>query len=882
MSSTIQELLQQILSATYGEEVRGSIHDAIEECYDDVSTAKTRADDAADRAETAAERASDVPLNFIANEYVADSMYHYLPGLICIHDTSLYRCKEPTSGTWDSTKWEEVVIGTVLADLFRSICSNVFHYNNGTGYAVGDLIEHNSRLYKCRVAISDSGEEWNSQHWDSTSIMDELAAIKSEVTDEVADLKSHIDKVYSRQAYINKGVNLLDMNLSKPAVISGITFTPHFTNGFLDYINVNGTASARADYDVVTGTEIDAGTYIACAYIDGNGQSVSHSGINRTEFYNISIGTDVSVTDAKKSISISTKSNLTVRIRVDSGDSVSNAKVYPMICAESETYKYYPFGFVPTIAQIVDDLETAETNIAEVTANLSYLNAHTALSPDAENVLNYNASETIVSNGITFTPHFTRGFLDYINVNGTASARADFTITSANTIPAGNYKVSSFLDEDGEQASYTNVRTEYYNSSTGFACVVNAANIRTASSSSAGAVTLNIRVTQGNTANNVKVYPMVRLSSSTDTKYIPFGYIETIKEALDETNQRITNISFSADPLYWIFHIDCGRKYISVANLKLLIDQMALAGMNQIQLHLSDDNGFRFALDDMTFTDVDGVEYDLTPCLGGTESATSWYTQTDMDAIISYAEGKGIAVVPSIDMPGHMGRILATFTQFRYSTYTTSLDIANSTAVKFCHAIVDKYTKYFVSRGCQFWNFGFDEFASGQGLDDFYDDGDYDKVTDFADGIIALVKKNGMIPRMYQDALYFQHDYNNFISKDAQINVWTIPYTGAPITGELQRIGYNCINMSAVYYWVLGNPEYQINITPEALDTVNNLLTDFKTQCIKNGIGACLSVWCDRATTVDVGDGGNSIVTAATPLIAAFGRAIQRTIANIE
>ncbi len=57
MASTIETLLAEILNAVYGEEVRGAIHDAIEECYDDVSTAKTVAEDATTAANTAASNA---------------------------------------------------------------------------------------------------------------------------------------------------------------------------------------------------------------------------------------------------------------------------------------------------------------------------------------------------------------------------------------------------------------------------------------------------------------------------------------------------------------------------------------------------------------------------------------------------------------------------------------------------------------------------------------------------------------------------------------------------------------------------------------------------------------------------------------------------------
>lgn len=58
MASRIQELLQQINVAIYGEEVRGSIHDAIEQCYDDVTAAKTLAGDATSAANQAATNAN--------------------------------------------------------------------------------------------------------------------------------------------------------------------------------------------------------------------------------------------------------------------------------------------------------------------------------------------------------------------------------------------------------------------------------------------------------------------------------------------------------------------------------------------------------------------------------------------------------------------------------------------------------------------------------------------------------------------------------------------------------------------------------------------------------------------------------------------------------
>lgn len=55
----ISELLALINTAVYGKDVRGAIHDAIEECYTNVETAETLADTAAEAANEASERAND-------------------------------------------------------------------------------------------------------------------------------------------------------------------------------------------------------------------------------------------------------------------------------------------------------------------------------------------------------------------------------------------------------------------------------------------------------------------------------------------------------------------------------------------------------------------------------------------------------------------------------------------------------------------------------------------------------------------------------------------------------------------------------------------------------------------------------------------------------
>ena len=103
--------------------------------------------------------------------------------------------------------------------------------------------------------------------------------------------------------------------------------------------------------------------------------------------------------------------------------------------------------------------------------------------------------------------------------------------------------------------------------------------------------------------------------------------------------------STSSDPFYKIVHVDCGRKYFSPENIKKLIDNAAAAGFNQVELYLSDNQGFRFALDDMKVTTSTGNTYDLTPALGDGYSDGSKYpdgsgkylTQSEMPASMSPA-----------------------------------------------------------------------------------------------------------------------------------------------------------------------------------------------------------------------------------------------------
>ena len=67
------------------------------------------------------------------------------------------------------------------------------------------------------------------------------------------------------------------------------------------------------------------------------------------------------------------------------------------------------------------------------------------------------------------------------------------------------------------------------------------------------------------------------------------------------------SVPLSTDEIYKIYHLDCGRKYFSVEQIKEVIDTIAESDYNTLELALGND-GLRFLLDDMEVS-ANGTTY---------------------------------------------------------------------------------------------------------------------------------------------------------------------------------------------------------------------------------------------------------------------------------
>lgn len=104
-------------------------------------------------------------INMLAEPY--DVASSYIAEQTCNYKGQVYVCLEPTSGAWDSTKWDAVAVmtGVLSADDYLSLAILLAEqYDNTADYYVGEFAKYAGSIFECKTAIT-GGEAWNSSHW---------------------------------------------------------------------------------------------------------------------------------------------------------------------------------------------------------------------------------------------------------------------------------------------------------------------------------------------------------------------------------------------------------------------------------------------------------------------------------------------------------------------------------------------------------------------------------------------------------------------------------------------------------------------------------------------------------------------------------------------
>lgn len=325
------------------------------------------------------------------------------------------------------------------------------------------------------------------------------------------------------------------------------------------------------------------------------------------------------------------------------------------------------------------------------------------------------------------------------------------------------------------------------------------------------------------------------------------------------------------DSFMRIVHLDCGRKYFTVDWVMDLIDEMAENEYTHLELAFGND-GLRFLLDDMSVK-VGDKEYTneaVTKAiqdgnLAYTTASTGEWDQKDMDAIISYALGRGISIIPLLNTPGHMDAIVyamgqlgiqnAAFKPNDYQTSVRTVSLTNNEAVAFTQALVKKYVDYFAEQGCKYFNLGADEYGNdvltggGMGFEYLVNKGQYGTFVDYVNTLARYVTDKKMTPIVFNDGVCYNSDATYTINKNVLVSYWSsgwnqpYGYNLAPASFLAEK-GYQLINTHGDFYYVLGKDDaWDSGSTTKANDWHNTSFIGDST--INDPAGSMFCIWCD-------------------------------------
>ena len=361
-------------------------------------------------------------------------------------------------------------------------------------------------------------------------------------------------------------------------------------------------------------------------------------------------------------------------------------------------------------------------------------------------------------------------------------------------------------------------------------------------------------------------------------------WIRSLKDRFIEKNpgtdeDPVTNETAAGNDFIRIFHLDCGRKYFTVAEIKGIIDQLAKNNYTHIELAFGND-GFRFLLDekdasnkDITFYNDGKKDYTLSEINTAIHNANVEYcqysdnkyelTQNEMDSIINYASGKGIGIIPLLNIPGHtntlvnamyaIGAPVSPFTSNNNSKGypTQSFNVLTEGTAEFVIAFVKKYVDYFAEKECTYFNFGADEC----GYDNFSKE-QYTALASMLTNIVSYIKANNMTPMMFNDGLRSTNSLADSLASNKGIAVcfWEMQknyYTAE----QLKSKGFTVINTHNKWYYVAGNGNstsknwsdwaYHYDYAQEGIDTYGCKSVDGGGTADK---GCMLAYWCDDPT----------------------------------
>ena len=322
-------------------------------------------------------------------------------------------------------------------------------------------------------------------------------------------------------------------------------------------------------------------------------------------------------------------------------------------------------------------------------------------------------------------------------------------------------------------------------------------------------------------------------------------------------------------------HVDMARKYISKDWFIRQIREMSYFKMNAIQMHFSENLGFR-------------IECETDPSIVSEEHLT----KADVREILAEAKKYGVKVIPSFDSPGHVDQILRAHPEYgqvdKYGNhYKSGLDVTNPEAIKYIYSLYDEYMELF--KGCTDFHIGGDEYMEFDRapfttqyksvLDNYARENIdpnatwKDVIAKYINDLAEHVHEKGFTPRIWNDGIYYgenswgQNKQMIEMHKYIGIDFWSqMSWNGS--IARLQTFldkGHDTIyNVNASFFYYVLRPSMPDDGRKQhSFDNLNSdkLIFDewtpgkFQANTIADDNpaikGASLAIWCDKADVCD-------------------------------
>jgi hexosaminidase len=225
----------------------------------------------------------------------------------------------------------------------------------------------------------------------------------------------------------------------------------------------------------------------------------------------------------------------------------------------------------------------------------------------------------------------------------------------------------SHLGKDGNSSSFTKLFSQ---------SLFNITKVQTTSAASPGAIKISFFPSDAEKNYGTEYYKIIidknGVVVNASSEKGAFYATQTLLQLITRNKEGILTIPYVTiedKPRFEhrAMHLDVGRHFFTIKEVKQYIDYLALHKMNRFHWHLTEDQGWRIEI----------KKYPLLTKVGGWRNGTiigrypgkgndnkfygGIYTQEEIKDVVKYAADRYIEVIPEIEMPGHSSAAIAAY-----------------------------------------------------------------------------------------------------------------------------------------------------------------------------------------------------------------------------